>query len=208
MRSARKPLAEKPVVAASNKEINSNANDVTDEMTVEEYLESKCEEIIRDLKRHGDQLVDRLQTEYTESAASIRSMMMKSTDGVKKMCVSMKVLGGPHLGQKFRLEPTTETGEDVFKIGRSTGRHFKEKGVSLYKDKEISTTHAKIETRNGSVFLIDVRSTNGTQVNGEDLEPQAPFKLKEGDIIFMGSTEIKLNISDFDDLENVEEVSV
>ena len=59
MRSARKPLAEKPVVAASNKEINSNANDVTDEMTVEEYLESKCEEIIRDLKRHGDQLVDR-----------------------------------------------------------------------------------------------------------------------------------------------------
>ena len=57
-------------------------------------------------------------------------------------------------------------------------------------------------------ILFSVRSTNGTQVNGEDLEPQAPFKLKEGDIIFMGSTEIKLNISDFDDLENVEEVSV
>ena len=55
---------------------------------------------------------------------------------------------------------------------------------------------------------IIVRSTNGTQVNGEDLEPQAPVKLKEGDVVFMGSTEVKVSISDFDDLENVEEVSV
>lgn len=204
-------MAEKPVAVASSIDVNAsnaNANTVTDTMTVEEYLEAKCEEIIRDLKRHGEQLVDRLKTEYTESTASIRSSMLKSKDGVKKMCVSLKVLGGPHLGQKFRLEPTTDTGEDVFKIGRSTGRHFKEKGVSLYKDKEISTTHAKIEMRNGSVFLIDVRSTNGTQVNGEDLEPQAPVKLKEGDVVFMGSSEVKVSISDFDDLENVEEVSV
>ena len=37
---------------------------------------------------------------------------------------------------------------------------------------------------------IIVRSTNGTQVNGEDLEPQAPVKLKEGDVVFMGSSEV------------------
>ena len=45
-------------------------------------------------------------------------------------------------------------------------------------------------------------------MNGEDLEPQAPVKLKEGDVVFMGSSEVKVSISDFDDLENVEEVSV
>ena len=48
-------------------------------------------------------LLNRLKTEYTESTASIRSSMLKSKDGVKKMCVSLKVLGGPHLGQKFRF---------------------------------------------------------------------------------------------------------
>ena len=59
MKSTRKPLAEKPM-AVSSKEINAaNANTVSDTMTVEEYLESKCDEIIRDLRRHGEQLVDR-----------------------------------------------------------------------------------------------------------------------------------------------------
>lgn len=115
-----------------------------------------------------------------------------------KLCIILKCISGPHLGQKFRLEATTvsfitiftqfcnysiqQNGEDVFKIGRSTGKLFKEKGVSLYKDKEISTTHAKvfkltvclslsdvdalqIEFRNGQVFLVDVESTNGTQLN-------------------------------------------
>lgn len=41
--------------------------------------------------------------------------------------------------------PYQADGEDVFKMGRSTGKVMKERGVSLYKDKEISTTHAKVQ---------------------------------------------------------------
>lgn len=43
-----------------------------------------------------------------------------------------------------RLSCAQTDTEGVFKMGRSTGKMFKEKGVSLYKDKEISTSHAKV----------------------------------------------------------------
>jgi pSer/pThr/pTyr-binding forkhead associated (FHA) protein len=122
--------------------------------------------------------------------------MSATTSTEKKLCVILKVVGGSHIGQKFRLEPATENGEDIFKIGRSTGRLFKEKGVSLYKDKEISTTHAKIEIRNGQVFYVDVRSTNGSQLNGDDVVPNVPLRLNEGDVILLGSTELCVHISD------------
>lgn len=45
--------------------------------------------------------------------------------------------------------------DDIFKMGRSTGKHFREKGVSLYKDKEISTTHAKVGVHVILVLLFD-----------------------------------------------------
>ena len=110
-------------------------------------------------------------------------------------------------------------------MGRSTGKLFKEKGVSLYKDKEISTTHAKIEMRNGQVFLIDAKSTNGTQLNryvppyvsiliyfnvaslcvtfvlslhSIDVEPLTPLRLKDGDVVCMGSTELLVRVSDIE----------
>ncbi len=35
-------------------------------------------------------------------------------------------------------------GEEIFRMGRSTGRDYKEKGVSLHRDKEISTAHEKV----------------------------------------------------------------
>ena len=44
------------------------------------------------------------------------------------------------------------------------------------------------------MFLIDCNSTNGTQLNGEDISPEAPLRLKQGDKICMGSTELTVNI--------------
>ena len=133
---------------------------------------------------------DAIQHLMAEKVPSYKPPNKKNSDSdkehaKKRVCVTLKCRTGAHSGQKFRLEQqfdrdsddSTST-ENVFKIGRSTGKLFKEKGVSLYKDKEVSTTHAKIEIRNQQVFLIDTQSTNGTLLNGAEVAPQMPLRLQ------------------------------
>jgi len=194
MASRRAPLVE--TVPAQAK-----AAGPSEDMTVEQFLELQCEAYIDDLKRHSASLIDCLKNEYADGVKSIKGMMVAATSGLdrqKKLCVTLKAGTGPHLGQKFRLEPSSDDGEDVFKIGRSTGKAFKEKGVSLYKDKEISTSHAKVDIRNGQAFIVDTKSTNGTTINGEDVDPSVPIRLKTGDIIGIGGTELHVTITEQD----------
>ena len=183
-------------------EIVKSGNESVNEITVEQYLNQQCELIIQDLQKHTATMIAQLKSDYQQGAQEIRALMSSSSSQAKTLCVTLKCVGGAHLGQKFRLEPSTDNGEDVFKMGRSTGKLFKEKGVSLYKDKEISTTHARVEIRNGEVFLVDADSTNGTQLNNVDVAGGVPMRLKEGDVITMGSTELMVHVTDLDDIEN------
>jgi len=197
------------VLAEGSSSSSSSASEMNGDMTVEAFLELQCRKIIEDMKAHSAGLIAKLQAEFKEGSGKIRQLMASDTDTENRICVSLKCIAGAHVGQKFLLEASTESGEDCFKIGRSTGRAFKEKGVSLYKDREISTTHAKIEVRNGLVFLIDAKSTNGTQINGgENIEANVPFRLNVGDIITMGTTELEVGIVLIDDLENSNFASV
>lgn len=188
MKTARKPLA------SINVPENVVANP-EDNMTVEQYLENYLDDIVKEFKKHTNSLITNLKDEYVEGAQSINDLMNKNKSDEERICVHLKCVAGPHIGQRFRLEPSTENGDDVFKIGRSTGKLFKEKGVSLYKDKEISTTHAKVEIRSGIAFLVDANSTNGSQLNNVDIESITPLRLKNGDIITAGSTDLQVHIA-------------
>jgi hypothetical protein len=173
-----------------------------DSMTVEQFLTRHCDLMIADLRKHGADVIDKLRNEFEQGAEQVHQLLAASLSG-KMLVVILKCVGGPHLGQRFRLESSGEGTEETFKVGRSTGRHFKEKGVSLYKDKEISTTHAKIEIRNGNAFLVDLRSTNGTLLNGTQIESAIPFRLKEDDVITFGSTELRVTVHEAEGLENL-----
>jgi hypothetical protein len=187
MKTARKPLAS---INAPKQMANPEDN-----MTVEQYLENYLDGIVKDFGQHTNSLITKLKDEYVEGAQSINDLMNKNKTEEERICVNLKCVAGPHIGQRFRLEPLSENGDDVFKIGRSTGKLFKEKGVSLYKDKEISTTHAKVEIRNGIAFLVDANSTNGTQLNNADIEAITPLRLKDGDVITVGSTDLQVHIA-------------
>jgi len=121
------------------------------EITVEQFLEQKCQAIMDDVKKNADELVAKLQADYAAGAEEVRNMLQarisanaraSSTTAASmsaSLCLLVKCTSGPHIGQKFRLELSDGKEEDTFKVGRSTGRAFKEKGLSLYKDKEVST---------------------------------------------------------------------
>jgi pSer/pThr/pTyr-binding forkhead associated (FHA) protein len=62
----------------------------------------------------------------------------------------------------------------------------------LQKDPKASKEHAKLIFQESElkVYLQDLKSSNGTKVNGTPLTPEAPREIKIGDIIEIGSTKL------------------
>ena len=85
--------------------------------------------------------------------------------------VTLRVLDGADRGKEFKLLPTPVT------IGREEGNT-----VQL-NDERISRYHIKIQEDDGKLVLTDLESTNGTRVNGEDVQLRI---LRYGDVIAVG----------------------
>jgi len=87
--------------------------------------------------------------------------------------VTLRVLDGADRGRVFRDVPTPLT------VGREEGN-----SVQL-NDERVSRYHLKIQEDQQRVVLTDLESTNGTKVNGENVQL---CLLRPGDIITLGRT--------------------
>src|SRR5215218_4634982 len=85
--------------------------------------------------------------------------------------VTLRVLDGADRGQIF------EELEAPVTIGREEGN-----SVQL-NDERISRFHIKIQEDQGKLVLTDLESTNGTRVNGEDVQLRI---LQFGDVVSVG----------------------
>jgi hypothetical protein len=88
------------------------------------------------------------------------------------------VNSGPHAGRAFDLP----LGELI--IGREEGSQIQ------LDDPKVSHVHAMMRLRGANVTIEDLRSTNGTVVNGVLIERQTP--LAPGDRIEVGGVELML----------------
>jgi len=89
-----------------------------------------------------------------------------------------EVVNGIDVG-RYYLGVTNE-----IKIGRQPDNHIQ------LSDPKVSRFHAVISRQGTELLLIDLKSTNGTKLNGEVvLEPKL---LKADDLIMVGETEIKV----------------
>jgi hypothetical protein len=75
----------------------------------------------------------------------------------------------------------------VTQIGRSSQKRNLRPEIACDWDDAVSHRHAQIELDpDGSAFLVDVGSTNGTMLNGQLISANTPVKLKDGDRISIG----------------------
>ena len=86
--------------------------------------------------------------------------------------------------------PTLTLGEEhqldsaPFTVGRSSAND-----IELQGDEFASARHARFEPRGDGVWIHDLGSTNGTFVNGVKLN--APRKLRPGDVVRVGETDLR-----------------
>lgn len=83
------------------------------------------------------------------------------------------VIYGDHLGKQYLLGPKRML------IGRT------DRSDILIDDSSVSRKHASIERKDGRFILEDLKSTNGTLINGEFVDVRV---LNHGDKIRIGNT--------------------
>jgi two-component system cell cycle response regulator len=95
---------------------------------------------------------------------------------VRSECCLVQV-HGPDLGKKYVLN------EDEFTIGRDVKNNI------VVELDNVSRRHAKISSRNGKSYVIDLGSTNGTFLNDEEVREET--LLRSGDFVKVGGSIFK-----------------
>lgn len=85
--------------------------------------------------------------------------------------ITLRVLHGADRGRVFEDLPTPVT------IGREEGNTIQ------LNDERISRYHLKLQSDNDKIVATDLESTNGTKVNGEDIQVRI---VRDGDMISLG----------------------
>ena len=125
-----------------------------------------------------------------EPAAAITSE--SATANKRPDTIHIDIIAGPYEGAFYDLQPKSRSHAW---IGRSSSAKFKERGISLPQDLEISTSHGRFEVKGGKFYYTDVASTNGTRLNGEECEPNVPYELSpKGMTILAGQTTMKVTL--------------
>lgn len=93
-------------------------------------------------------------------------------------------------GEPYRSGEALPLGRDKVWLGRASQEHQPD---FSFRSLHVSRQHATIEYRGGAYFLTDLDSRHGTSLNGEQLAPGEPRKLKDRDRIGLAREEVMLS---------------
>lgn len=103
--------------------------------------------------------------------------------------IQLRVVGTPSIIQV----PTRE----MITIGRSDPRRDVSVDVDLSRfdgqKQGVSREHARLMSRDNRITVTDLKSANGTFINDRMLEPEEPYRLRDGDLLRFGKLEIQVS---------------
>ncbi|ETM98430.1 hypothetical protein PPTG_19547 [Phytophthora nicotianae INRA-310] len=108
-------------------------------------------------------------------------------------CFRLEATRGPHSGLVLRHCHADYISSSPLSHELSIGRK-KRCWLRLPQDLEVSSVHAEFRfiESDTSVTLRDVKSTNGTKLNGKPLHPQQDYLLTDEDVISIGRTSLRV----------------
>ncbi|RLJ09709.1 MAG: hypothetical protein DRP15_02725 [Candidatus Aenigmatarchaeota archaeon] len=183
---------------------------------IEELLSNSTNMIMNTIASHIEALQKRLGEEHAgikleikrvgEQVISIKGLLKPIIDLVKELPRP------PHpsltLPKEIRLtykddrgqirEFSLPKGEIIigrdpysFEIQARTPKEILNLGIF---DATISRKHIKILFNGKNIYIEDLKSKNGTHINGEKLEPHKKYIVKDGDEILLGALDSKLKV--------------
>ena len=99
------------------------------------------------------------------------------------MRIVFEITSGPRVGHKVRLG----SGQEL-RIGRTEWADF-----SLSEDGHMSGVHFALENDGRACYLIDLESSNGTFLNGQQVPASTKITLRDGDEVLAGETNFVLH---------------
>ena len=125
------------------------------------------------------------KTSKVENAKTTVTMSAKQPSAQPGGTIHVEITAGEYEGTAVHLQPKSRT---PCWVGRSQGKKFKERGISVPLDLEVSTTHGKFELYRGELCYTDTGSTNGSRINGLEVEQNTPNPIESGMEITVGQT--------------------
>jgi len=156
-----------------------------------QYLRNQLQDSKKELRLKHQELIANEELEHKDSSENNHHENVVNSIRIP-IGILVEIKSGIYNGQSFQLNPRPRG--PCF-IGRSTGKKFLERGISLSDDLEVSTTHGKFEMKQGVIYFVDTNSTNGSfTVDGELITPNEPLKLHDGLVIRVGQCAMHITL--------------
>lgn len=140
--------------------------------------------------KEGKEPAEKIETSKIEEKVEEKPEREISQPLVRGETIFLKKTSGLVLHSENPSYPSIEITGDQFLIGKK-----KDAVDGLIKARGISRLHGKISKEEGTYYLTDLNSTNGTFLNGGRLEVNEKARIRQGDIVGFADVKYVVDLS-------------